>query len=52
MQKNMFGGVLLAATLVLALPAQAQDYPSKSIKFLIPSPPGGGTDTLARIVAD
>jgi tripartite-type tricarboxylate transporter receptor subunit TctC len=52
MRKNTFGGVLLAATLAFALPAQAQDYPSKSIKFLIPSPPGGGTDTLARIVAE
>ncbi len=30
----------------------AQSYPSKPIKILIPSPPGGGTDTLARIVAD
>ena len=52
MQRTIFGGVLLAATLVFALPAQAQDYPGKSIKFFIPSPPGGGTDTLARIVAD
>jgi tripartite-type tricarboxylate transporter receptor subunit TctC len=51
-QKNIFGGALLAATLVLAPPAQAQDYPSKSIKLLIASPAGGGTDTLARIVAE
>lgn len=26
-------------------------YPDRSIKFIIPFPPGGGTDTLARIVA-
>lgn len=52
MQIHIIGGLLLAATLVFALPAHAQEYPSKSIKFLIPSPPGGGTDTLARIVAE
>src|SRR6188768_3766803 len=28
----------------------AQDYPTKSIRFVLPFPPGGGTDTLARIV--
>ena len=33
------------------MPVQAQDYPTKLIKFIVPSPPGGGTDTLARLVA-
>ena len=28
-------------------PAQAQ-YPNRSIRFIIPFPPGGGTDTMAR----
>ena len=31
--------------------AQAQDYPNKPIRLVIPYPPGGGNDTLGRIVA-
>jgi tripartite-type tricarboxylate transporter receptor subunit TctC len=31
-------------------PVRAQDYPTKLIKLIVPSPPGGGTDTLARLV--
>ena len=30
-------------------PAQAQ-YPTKSIRFVVPFPPGGGTDTMARAI--
>jgi|APCry1669189534_1035231.scaffolds.fasta_scaffold09422_3 tripartite-type tricarboxylate transporter receptor subunit TctC len=30
----------------------AENYPTRPIKINIPSPPGGGTDTLARILAD
>jgi tripartite-type tricarboxylate transporter receptor subunit TctC len=32
-------------------PAQAQ-YPSHSIRFILPFPPGGGTDTLARAMGN
>ena len=41
------GGVLLASTL-LAASAWAQDYPSRSINMVIPFPPGGNTDLMAR----
>ncbi|HEY4370685.1 MAG TPA: tripartite tricarboxylate transporter substrate binding protein [Burkholderiales bacterium] len=47
-------GMLAAACAALALgstPAQAQTYPSKSIKFIAPYPPGGTTDVLARVLA-
>lgn len=41
----------LAATALLPLAAAAQDFPTKPIKLLIPFPPGGGTDTVSRVVA-
>ena len=33
-------------------PADAQDYPNKPIKFIVPYPPGGGTDVIARILQE
>jgi tripartite-type tricarboxylate transporter receptor subunit TctC len=41
----------LAAALCAAAPALAQtDRPAKPIRFIVPYPPGGGTDVISRIV--
>jgi tripartite-type tricarboxylate transporter receptor subunit TctC len=40
---------VFAFALVAGL-AHAQDWPSKPIRMIVPYPPGGGTDVVARIV--
>lgn len=44
--------LLVAGALALAavMPALAQDYPNRPIRFIVPYPPGGGTDVVARIM--
>src|SRR5256885_4180604 len=43
-------GLILATIVSLASPALA-DYPDKTIRIVVPYPPGGFNDTLGRIVA-
>lgn len=45
--RSLFTAVLLLAT---AASAQAQDYPSRPIRVIVPYGPGGVTDITARIV--
>jgi len=43
----------IAATLIAGMAgAHAQGFPSRSITLIVPFPPGGSTDTAARILAE
>ena len=43
----MIAGLLLA----LSAPLMAQDYPSKPVRLIVPFPPGGSNDVVARMIA-
>ena len=53
MTRRIVLGLLLAAgaCVFAAGPAASQDYPNHVIKMIVPFPPGGPIDTMARIVA-
>src|SRR5437588_1428551 len=46
----MSKAVVLARGLSARIPAWAQEWPAKPVRFIVPYPPGGGTDVIARIV--
>lgn len=43
---------LVCAVLLLPLGAAAQDYPNRTVKIIVPFPPGGTADAMPRIVAE
>ena len=50
--KIKFCALLLAALVSASPQALAQPWPNKPVKLLVGSSPGGGTDAMARAVAD
>ena len=52
----MFRFLIIAITAVATLGvggfASAQDYPNRTISLVVPYPPGGGVDAMARVVAE
>ncbi len=47
--KRLLAAIALAS---LAVAAQAQGFPNRSVTLIVPFPPGGSTDTAARIMGD
>lgn len=53
MTRALLAAALCAAcALISGAPATAQNYPNRPIKVVVPFPPGGPTDGMARIVSD
>lgn len=44
-------GLVAAVAGLSSAQSRAADYPNRSITLIVPSPPGGGTDTQARVLA-
>lgn len=50
---SLFKAIAISASLaVLPTLASAQAYPTHAIKIIVPAPPGGAIDTIARVVGN
>src|SRR5436853_2390656 len=50
MRTTRLAAILLAAALAISASAvRADDYPSRPVTLIVPYPPGGGVDTIARL---
>ncbi|MDQ8729244.1 tripartite tricarboxylate transporter substrate binding protein [Bradyrhizobium sp. LHD-71] len=47
----LLAGATAASAQTAAAPAESERYPSRTIRYIVPYPPGGFNDTLARIVS-
>ena len=51
-RRTLLTGLAAAGAATLAPWARAQTYPDQVIKWVVPYPPGGGTDSIARSLAE
>src|SRR5688500_326266 len=51
MKKAAVVAAMSAACIGCVLPVSAQQWPDKSVRILVPFPPGGGTDIQARVLS-
>ena len=42
--------LLILASIAIPVHAVAQDYPAKPVRFVVPYPPGGASDVVARLI--
>jgi tripartite-type tricarboxylate transporter receptor subunit TctC len=52
MKRNTWRLWLAVLCCMLAVPVAAQEWPQRAVRFIVPYPPGGGTDIIARIVQE
>jgi len=50
-RRDLLGGAMAAAGLVAAGPAAAQAWPDRPLRWIVGYPPGGASDTFARLIA-
>jgi tripartite-type tricarboxylate transporter receptor subunit TctC len=50
--KLLFSALAVNLVMIFFTPAIAQEWPTKPVRILVGSAPGGGTDAMARAVAD
>ena len=49
---RVIASLLIAGWALMPATTQAQTYPNKPITMIVPFPPGGATDTIARVIQD
>ena len=52
MKKHIVAALALLAVVAGPAFAQGEPYPSKPVKFIVPVPPGGAADVMARMIAE